>query len=392
MRILKNLALALILFTVLFGFAESSQAVQFPRYLGNEKKFRAYIYNPNDVYRYIGHYNYQGFIEFGENETISTISMGDTSLWLFEYLGNRLFLKPVAQNADTNMTIITNEKVYHFELTAKIATGIDDKDLIFVVKFIYPDEQDKNILQFPKKPESDEPDMRNLALYNFNYEFTGEPGIAPVKVFDDGTFTYMQFSQANPEVPAIFSVDSAGFEELVNFRVAGNYIVVERVSSQFTLRNGSDIVCVYNNNRLRAGQAQIVTKSESGRQSFAPSEQTPLPMQNSAASGLGGNPYGSAPSSYSSAPASPYGSAPSSPYGSAPSSYSSASVSPYGSAPTANSRANPYGSAPVSSSPSGANLYGSPAGASGAGSAANPYGEEQLPETDFNPFAPPAGR
>lgn len=283
-------SLILTLVAVVFlGFAagNSAQASQFPRYLGNEKKFRAYIYNPNDVYRYIGHYTYQGFIEFGENETISTISMGDTTLWLFEYLGNRLFLKPVAQNADTNMTVITNEKVYHFELTAKIATGIDDKDLIFVVKFIYPDEQDKNILQFPKKPESDEPDMRNLAIYNFNYEFAGEPEIAPVKVFDDGVFTYMQFPKNAPEIPAIFSVDSAGFEELVNFRVAGNYMVVERVSSQFTLRNGPSIICVYNNNRLKTMQAE---SSKSGS-----SQQTPIPSPDAQYSrdsmtGIDGNP------------------------------------------------------------------------------------------------------
>ncbi len=229
------------------------QASQLPRYLGSEKKFRAYIYNPNDVYRYVGHYTYQGFIEFGASETISTISMGDSSLWLFEHLGNRLFLKPIAQNPDTNMTVITNEKVYHFELTAKIATSIDDQDLIFVAKFIYPDEEDKNIIQFAKKPKSDKPDMRDLSIYNFNYEFTGEPNIAPVKVFDDKKFTYMQFSENNTDLPAIFSVDSSGFEELINFRMAGNYIIIERVSSQFTLRNGADIVCVYNNNRLKTG-------------------------------------------------------------------------------------------------------------------------------------------
>lgn len=234
-------------------FSSNIFASQLPRYLGNEKKFRAFIYNPNDVYRYVGHYNYQGFIEFGDGENISTISMGDQNLWLFEQLGNRLFLKPAAKNADTNMTVITDKKVYHFELTAKVANGIDDKDLVFVVKFIYPDEKDKNILQFAKKPLSDEPDMRNLSLYNFNYEFTGEPNIAPVKVFDNGTFTYMQFSSNNSEIPAIFSVDSAGFEELVNFRVAGDYLVIERIASQFTLRNGKDIVCVYNNNRLRTG-------------------------------------------------------------------------------------------------------------------------------------------
>ncbi len=243
-----------------------AQAVQLPRYLGTEKKFRSYIYNPNDVYRYIGHYTYQGFIEFEEGETVSTISMGDPSLWLIENLGNRLFLKPVGEdNSETNMTVISSKRVYHFELMAKEAKGITDKDLIFVAKFVYPDEKDKNIVEFPRSSPSDEPDLRDLSVYNFDYQYTGEPSIAPVKVFDNGEFTYFQFAKKNAEIPAIFSVDAGGFESLVNFRAAGNYIIVERVSPQYTLRSGSDIVCVYNTDLYTNGRTrQSTLKNKDG--------------------------------------------------------------------------------------------------------------------------------
>ncbi len=253
-KILKNCYLLKLVIVALTLFSTAAEASQSPRFLGSEKKFRSYIYNPNDVYHYLGHYNYQGFIEFALDETISTISMGDSSAWLFEHLGNRLFLKPVADNASTNMTVITNKKIYHFELVAKEAKNIDDPNLIFVVKFVYPDEKDKNIMQFSKSPLSDEPDMRNLKIYNFNYEFTGEPSLAPLKVFDNAEFTYFQFADKSAEIPAIFTVDSAGFESLVNFRSAGNYIIVERIAPQFTLRNGNEIVCVYNNNLLKSGK------------------------------------------------------------------------------------------------------------------------------------------
>lgn len=237
-----------------------ANAAQMPRYLGTEKKFRSYIFNPNEVYRYIGHYTYQGFIEFEADETVSTISMGDPSLWLFEHLGNRLFVKPVGEdNSETNMSVITNKRVYHFELMAKEAKNITDPDLIFVAKFVYPDEKDKNIVQFPTRTPSDEPDMHDLSIYNFNYQYTGEPAIAPIKVFDNGEFTYFQFSKRNAEIPAIFTVDAAGFESLINFRAAGSYIIVERVAPQFTLRNGDDIVCVYNSNLYLNGRTQQST-------------------------------------------------------------------------------------------------------------------------------------
>ena len=254
-------------FLLILFFSVSAQAAQLPRFLGTEKKFRSYIYNPNDVYRYLGHYTYQGFVEFEEGETVNTISMGDPSLWLFEHLGNRLFLKPVGEDSsETNMTVITNKRVYHFELVGKEAKGISDKDLIFVVKFAYPDEKDKNILEFPKIAASDEPDMRDLAQYNFNYQYTGEPAIAPLKVFDNGEFTYFQFSKKNAEIPAIFTVDAEGFESLINYRSAGSYIIAERVSPQFTLRSGSDIVCVYNTSMYSNGKQQSqVKRSKDGR-------------------------------------------------------------------------------------------------------------------------------
>jgi len=146
---------------------------------------------------------------------------------------------------------------------ARTASGIDDDNLIFAFKFVYPDDTDRNILEFPKTPPSDEPDMRDLSIYNFKYDYTGEPNIAPVKVFDNGQFTYFQFPKKGGELPAIFAVDSSGYESLVNFRVAGEYVIVERVGSQFTLRNGSDIVCVYNNTMFKSGRS-INPASQSG--------------------------------------------------------------------------------------------------------------------------------
>jgi type IV secretion system protein VirB9 len=272
MSFLRFLVLVSIAVTSLFvNF--SANASQQPRFLGTEKKFRSFVYNPNEVYRYLGHYTYQGFIEFDTDETIGTISMGDPSLWLFEHLGNRLFLKPVGEdNSETNMTVITNKKIYHFELTAKEASSIDDAELIFVAKFSYPDEEDKNIIQFAKAPQTDIPDMRNLNDYNFNYQYTGEPSIAPSKVFDNGEFTYFQFPSKSAEIPAIFTVDSAGFESLVNFRSAGNYIIVERMAPQFTLRSGADIVCVYNSNMYVNGKvnSKFSTLNQSGAPAYNP--------------------------------------------------------------------------------------------------------------------------
>jgi len=287
---MKKITLLLTALIYLFTLIQAN-ASQLPRYLGKEKKFRMFIYNPYDVYRYIGNYNYQGFIEFqgvvskavdpnsvsnasagvANSEVITEVAIGNSDAWLWKISDskNRLYLKPVEDNANTNMTVKTSlGRIYNFELLAHTPSGPDDPNLIFAVKFVYPDDTDKNILEFPKAPVSDIPDMRNLSIYNFNYDFTGEQTIAPLKVFDNGEFTYLQFANKSAELPAIFAVDSGGFESLVNFRVAGDYIVVERVSSQFTLRNGSDIACIYNNNLFKSGK--VIPKSSQEKDSPNP--------------------------------------------------------------------------------------------------------------------------
>ena len=101
-----------ILFTIALFFLTIGQvfAVQVPRSLGREKRFKTYVYNPNDVYRYVGYYLNQAYIEFEEGETLQTISMGDPTPWLTSVLGNKLFLKPVGSYPQTTMTIFSNKR------------------------------------------------------------------------------------------------------------------------------------------------------------------------------------------------------------------------------------------------------------------------------------------
>ena len=237
----------LFIITLIF-LSNNAFAVQLPMTLGKEKRFRTYIYNPNDVYRYVGYYLNQSYIEFEEGEVIQTISMGDPTPWLTNVLGNKLFLKPVAAYPQTTMTVFTNKRSYYFELDALEPDTVDEKDILFFIKFTYPSSNDKNIVKFNVKTKRDDyPDLSDLTKYNFNYEFAGSPSIAPIKVFDDGIFTYMEFKTENAEIPAIFVVNDQGYEALVNFRVIDEYVAIERVAGQFTLRSGGDVVCVYNN-------------------------------------------------------------------------------------------------------------------------------------------------
>jgi type IV secretion system protein VirB9 len=199
------------------------------------------------VYKYTGYYRYASVIEFSHDEEIRTISMGDSTAWMLNPSGFRLFLKPVEQDATTNMMLITNKRVYLFELHARETDDIDDKDMVFVTRFVYTDGDGggsgatiTNYLDSVPDPLSDP------AKYNLKYSISGTDEIAPIRIFDDGQFTFFQFRDKNAEVPAFFMVDDKGNEALINYRTRGDYIVVERVAKRFTLRHGDLIVCVFN--------------------------------------------------------------------------------------------------------------------------------------------------
>jgi type IV secretion system protein VirB9 len=68
--------------------------------------------------------------------------------------------------------------------------------------------------------------------------------IVPTLVFDDGRFTYLRLP-GNREVPAVFHVLGDGSESLVNTRMEGDLLVVDRISRRLTLRAGTAVVGVW---------------------------------------------------------------------------------------------------------------------------------------------------
>lgn len=222
-----------------------AEALKVPRPQGVDGRIHTIMYGPDEVFKFTGHYGYQSSIVFEDDEEIITISMGDSVPWQITPSENRIFLKPVEQDAQTNMTVLTNKRTYLFELHAAEAESIEDPNLIWVLKFIYPTQ---TVIR-KKKEKLREPEVDGYENFNFNYTIRGSAEFAPIKIYDDGEFTYFEFRDKNAEIPAFYHVDDRGKEYLINFRARDDQIIVERVSSRFTLRHGSDIVCVYNEAR-----------------------------------------------------------------------------------------------------------------------------------------------
>jgi type IV secretion system protein VirB9 len=221
-------------------------ATQYSKPIAINPHIRIINYSPNEIHAYTGFYNYVASILFEEGEKIITIAIGDPTAWQITPSGSRLFIKPLQDNADTNALIITDKRVYHFALDAREAGGINDKNLVFETRFAYPQ------ITF-SSPESIQtsyiPDINENSNLNFNYMVSGSENIKPIRIFDDGRFTYMEFPETNVSLPAVFDVDQNGFESTVNMRTVGKHLVIEKVGTVFTLRSDKEYVCVFNKSR-----------------------------------------------------------------------------------------------------------------------------------------------
>ena len=84
---------------------------------------------------------------------------------------------------------------------------------------------------------------RGLTLegLNFDYRLSGDsPDWKPVRVFDDGRQVFIQMPEdiATTDMPPLFVLGTDGDAELVNYRVRGNYYVVDRLFRAAELRLG----------------------------------------------------------------------------------------------------------------------------------------------------------
>jgi|SRR5579883_2147910 len=78
------------------------------------------------------------------------------------------------------------------------------------------------------------------AQLNFAYKVSG-PNVAwkPIRAFDDGAHVYTQMpaGMKTSEAPALL-IDAGGGTQMVNYRVEGNYYVVDRLFNQAILVSG----------------------------------------------------------------------------------------------------------------------------------------------------------
>ena len=240
----------IILFAVCFSVAFAGSS---PRPTATDERVKIVTYDPNNVVQITVHVGYTTTIEYEPNEFVmaANISCGDPIAWELTPFRNFMVVKPKVVKSTTNCTVITNRRVYLYELRTRTTQNPRDKRMTFFLRYNYPlmnqyvATRNNRIMMEKEREKTNEIDrdkVKATELY-FGYHSSGDMALAPIQVFDDGRFTYFKFREKG-DFPAIFSVDPKRNESIVNFRIENDYVVVEQLASRFTLRRGEQVVSI----------------------------------------------------------------------------------------------------------------------------------------------------
>jgi len=215
-------------------------AARLPEPGAADPHIQSVFYEPDEVVELRGALGWQIMLEFGSDERIENVSIGDALAWQVtpNKKARNLFLKPLIKNAATNMTVVTDRRRYVFalETTPRLRTTP------WVVRFVYPVEVVEAI---------EEPPLPPPPILNFRYGMAGDANLYPSRVWDDGVLTYFEFPPERA-IPAIFAGGPKRDEALVNSSARGRVIIVHQLGSRFTLRTGKQYATV----TAAAGTAQ----------------------------------------------------------------------------------------------------------------------------------------
>jgi type IV secretion system protein VirB9 len=195
-------------------------------------------------------------IQLQPGETITDVALGDTERWMATPAASgdprnavpHLAVKPQVPGIETNLTIYTTKHIYHLLLRSR-GRAMQE------VEFYYPDElstamKDADAAAASAKQDAADPpgDSDNVvkvaavdpAQLNFAYTVAG-PNIRwkPIRAFDDGSHVYVQMpaGMKSSEAPALL-INAGSGTQMVNYRVKGNYYVVDRLFSDAILVSG----------------------------------------------------------------------------------------------------------------------------------------------------------
>lgn len=171
------------------------------------------------------------------------VAAGDTVRWIIGDTvsgvgaGQRvhILVKPTRSGLVTNLVINTDRRTYHVELRSTPETYMAS------VSWTYPQDALIALAARNREAMATQPVVPGIDIdaLNFRYRIDGDrPAWRPLRAFDDGRQVFIELPQGigQTDLPPLFIAGARGEGELVNYRVRGRYLVVDRLFAGAELR------------------------------------------------------------------------------------------------------------------------------------------------------------
>jgi len=175
------------------------------------------------------------------------VAAGDTVRWVIGDTESgtgstkriHILVKPTRPDLLTNLVINTDRRTYHLELRST------ERTYMASVSWAYAQDQlialrRQNAAADAATPVATGVDINAL---NFRYRIEGNnPPWRPLRAFDDGRQVFIAFPTGigQGEMPPLWVIGPAGGAELVNYRIQGSHIIVDRLFAAAELRLGGE--------------------------------------------------------------------------------------------------------------------------------------------------------
>lgn len=214
---------------------------------------QVFDYMPGALYEIYASPGYLTSIVLKPGENLIAKTAGDTVRWIMgeTTMGadrdqrTVLIVKPLKPGLSTNMMITTDQRIYMIEVKS-VKGGVYNAS----VTWNYPHDDFRDLEKKAVNSALQEEQIvaGQVNIHDLNYDYAietvrgSEPAWVPVETFDDGYKTYIRFENnlGTTKAPVLYVLADNGDTEIVNYRVRGNFYVIDRIIKTAELRMGTD--------------------------------------------------------------------------------------------------------------------------------------------------------
>lgn len=189
-------------------------------------------------------------ISLQPGELVNNVLVGDPVRWNVSPATSgaganatvHMMVKPSDIGLTTNLIVTTDRRTYSLKLVSR------ENDYTPAIAFSYPEDEQAAWSKLSQEQATQRaatvlPESGGLRVdkLDFDYAVGGDkPAWKPVRVYSDGTKTYIEFPHeiAASDMPVLVAVGENKSEEMVNYRVNGDRFVVDKVIDRAELLSG----------------------------------------------------------------------------------------------------------------------------------------------------------